>query len=266
MSSFHLPRAGYGIQAQLLGIDEPPPYWVMNPDGTSPYVLLCEHASPTIPRALDNLGLTDTERMRHIGWDIGASALAQRLSDSLDAALFGAGYSRLVIDCNRPLDNRSLIPEISEATPVPGNKSAGTSEKDLRIESLFRPFHRAVARRLDLRQATARRTMVVGVHSYTPVYHGKARPWHAGILYAGATEFAGVLMKELRSEPGLEIGDNEPYRIDGDDYTVPVHGDARGLPSVLIEIRHDLIDSHEGVNIWADRLTRCLILADALTR
>lgn len=244
--------------APLLDLDEPPPYGVLNPDGASDVLLLCEHALPRIPRRLAHLGLPKSERMRHIGWDIGALALARDLSARLDAALFHTGYSRLVVDCNRPLDNPSLMPEISETTAIPGNHGLAAADRVERLETLFHPFQSAVSRRLDLRTAAGKLTFVVGVHSYTPVYKGVSRPWHAGILYAGATKFAGRLMQALAQETGLVIGDNEPYRIDHDDYTVPVHGDARGLPALLIEVRHDLIASAEGVTEWGERLERCL--------
>lgn len=245
----------------LLDLDEPPPYGVINPDGTSDLLLLCEHALPRVPRRLQHLGLPKAERLRHIGWDIGALALARDLSSRLDAALFHTGYSRLVVDCNRPLDNASLMPEISETTVIPGNRDLDAAERDQRLEVLFQPFQSAVGRRLDLRQAACKRTFVVGVHSYTPIYKGVERPWHAGILYAGATEFAHRLRDALAQDRALVIGDNEPYRIDEDDYTVPVHGDARGLPALLIEVRHDLIATHQGVAEWAERLERCLRLA-----
>jgi predicted N-formylglutamate amidohydrolase len=247
--------------APLLDLDEPPPYGVINPDGTSDLLLLCEHALPRIPRRLAHLGLTRSERLRHIGWDIGALSLARDLSARLDAPLFHTGYSRLVVDCNRPLDNPSLIPETSETTAIPGNRGLCASERTERLETFFHPFHAAVSRRLDLRTAAGKQTFVVGIHSYTPVYKGVARPWHAGILYGQAAGFAGWMMHVLAQEDGLEIGDNEPYRIDHDDYTVPVHGDARGLPGLLIEVRHDLISTAQGVAEWAVRLERCLRLS-----
>jgi predicted N-formylglutamate amidohydrolase len=245
----------------LLDIDEPPPYGVINPDGASDLLLMCEHALPRIPRRLAHLGLPKSERMRHIGWDIGALCLARELSARLDAPLFHTGYSRLVVDCNRPLDNPSLMPEISETTVIPGNRNLDASERAERLETFFHPFHAAVSRRLDLRTAAGKQTFVVGIHSYTPVYKGVARPWHAGILYAQAGDLAGRIMRALAQEDGLVIGDNEPYRIDHDDYTVPVHGDARGLPGLLIEVRHDLISTAQGVAEWAARFDRCLRLA-----
>ena len=242
----------------LLGLDEPPPYGVINPDGSSDLLLLCEHALPRIPRRLAHLGLTRTERLRHIGWDIGALALAREVSDQMDAALFHTSYSRLVVDCNRPLNSPSLMPEVSEITAIPGNTGLNVEDRAQRLDTLFNPFQAAVNRRLDLRAAAGQATFVVGIHSFTPAYKGVSRPWHAGILYAGAGKFAGRLIQVLAQEDGLVIGDNEPYRIDRDDYTVPVHGDARGLPAVLIEVRHDLISTAAGVQEWGERLARCL--------
>jgi len=241
----------------MLAPDEPPAYGVVNPDGSSDVVLICEHASPAIPRALGDLGLPAAERMRHIGWDIGALAVAQELSARIDAPLFHSNWSRLVVDCNRPLDNPSLMPEMSETTAIPGNCGLSEEGRAQRIESLFQPFQAAIARRLDRRQREGRPTIVIGLHSFTPVFRGVARPWHAGILHAAAQPLAERLIAAL-SEPGLVIAANEPYRIDHDDYTVPVHGDARGLPAVLVEIRNDLISAPEGVADWAARLARAL--------
>ncbi len=246
----------------LLAIDEPPPYAVVNPDGTSPFLLLCEHASNRIPRMLGDLGLSHSDLQRHIAWDIGVSALSQHLSVALDAPLFMTNYSRLVIDCNRPLHVPSAIPEISEATHIPGNIGIGEAERFQRIDTLFRPFADAVERRLDLRQARHLPTMVVGIHSFTPVYHGKTRPWHAGVLYGEAKEFGRALIAALEKETGLTIGDNEPYNIHPDeDYTVPVHADTRQLPGLLIEVRHDLIDTRETVEQWGRWLTASLLRA-----
>ena len=246
----------------FLALDEPPAYGVVNPDGASPYVLLCEHASPRIPRCLSDLGLPKAERMRHIGWDVGAQALALGLSAALDAPLFVANYSRLVVDCNRPLSAASLMPEISEATLVPGNRALTAAARQRRVDTLFHPYHDAVARRLDARQAAGRPTLVVGVHSFTPQFKGHNRPWHAGILFDQARGFGQRLITALAEDPALIIAANEPYRIDADDYTVPVHGDARGLPAVLLEIRQDVIADAGGVRDWTLHLTRALRAAE----
>lgn len=232
---------------------------VENPAGASPYVLLCEHASNFIPPEYAALGLGAAELERHIAWDIGAAPLARHLSRTLDAPLFLSGYSRLLIDCNRPLHSTTSIPDRSEDTVIPGNLGLPAAERARRAAAYFAPLARMVAAELDRRASLAIPTIVLGVHSFTRVFHGVARPWHAGVLYAGAAPFGHALVGLLASIPGTVVGDNEPYRIDpAHDYTVPTHGDGRGLPAALLEIRNDLIADDEGVALWGERLTAVL--------
>jgi predicted N-formylglutamate amidohydrolase len=241
----------------------PPVVEALREAGGSPFVLVCEHASNFIPPHYGRLGLPEGELRRHIAWDIGAAALARHLSAALDAPLFLSGISRLVIDANRPLHVPSSIPERSEATDIPGNRGLDAAERALRAARYFTPFHARVAAHLDARQAAGRRAVVVAVHSFTPVYLGVARPWHAGVLYAAAAGLGGALCERLAADPSLVIGDNEPYRTDRlTDYTVPVHGDDRGLPAVLLEIRQDLLGDAAGIAHWAVRLTDALRAVD----
>ncbi len=233
---------------------DPPASEIVNPDGTSPYVLLCEHASNHIPARYDRLGLDAKELQRHITWDIGVAPIARELSRLLDAPLVLAGYSRLLIDCNRPLGVATSIPEISETTTIPGNMALSPDERAHRAATFYWPFQRAVGAILDRRQASGKPTIVFGVHSFTPVFKGFVRPWHAGILFRKAERLGNALVAALQ-EPGLVVVANEPYQIrDEGDYTVPVHGEARGLDAVLIEIRQDLIGDAQGQLAWAKRL------------
>jgi predicted N-formylglutamate amidohydrolase len=231
----------------------------VNEGGASPYVLLCEHASNYIPAEYSGLGLQGADLRRHIAWDIGAADLARLLSRRLDAPLFLSGYSRLLIDCNRPLLTPTSIPTRSEDTEIPGNHRLAADERERRAAAYFTPFHEQVAAMLDRRTRSGVPTIVVGVHSFTPVFHGVARPWQCGVLYAAAAEFGRGLIAGLAADPGLNVGDNQPYQIAAAyDYTVPVHGDQRGLPAALIEIRQDLIATAEGVEEWAQRLVPAL--------
>ena len=227
----------------------------VNEHGTSPYILLCEHASNHIPAAYAGLGLTPPALGRHIAWDIGAADLARELSRRLDAPLLLSGHSRLLIDLNRPPGAPTSIPTRSEDTDIPGNLELDAGERARRERAYFAPFHAAAARLLDRRAAGGRRTVVVGVHSFTPVFLGVSRPWLAGVLYAGAERFGRALVERLAADLGpAAVGDNEPYRIEPEehDYTVPVHGDARGLDAALLEVRQDLIASP--AEAWAARL------------
>jgi predicted N-formylglutamate amidohydrolase len=233
----------------------PPAVTALNEGGASRFVLICEHASNFIPAEYAALGLPAAELERHIAYDIGAAKLARRLSVLLDAPLFLAGYSRLLIDLNRPWRAPSSIPEISEATVIPGNIGIDAAERARRQAAWFTPFHDRVAGFLEARPGA----VVIGVHSFTPVYLGEARPWHAGILYGQAARFGTALVRALAEDPALVIGDNEPYRIDPDyDYTVPVHGDARGRDAVLLEVRQDLLGDDAGCEAWARRLAAAM--------
>jgi len=241
--------------------DAPPAVTALNEGGASPFVLLCEHASNHIPGRYAGLGLPQRDLERHIAWDIGAADLARGLSRRLDAPLFLSGYSRLLIDCNRPPGAPTSIPARSEDTDIPGNLGIDAGERARREAAFFAPFHAAVARLLDRRAAEGRPAVVLGVHSFTPVFLGVPRPWLAGVLYAGAERFGRALVARLAADLGLAaVGDNEPYRIEPEehDYTVPVHGDARGLEAALLEVRQDLIATAAEAEAWAARLVPVL--------
>lgn len=237
---------------------DPPAVTVVNESGRSPYVLLCEHASRYVPPRYRKLGLPDHELTRHIAWDIGAEGIARGLSKALDAPLFLSGYSRLLIDCNRPVGVSSSIPEVSETTAIPGNVGLDEAERERRADLFYWPFQRAIMAHLNARQAAKRPTIIFGVHTFTPVFKGFARPWHAGVLYRKSEVFGEQLLERL-AEPGLVLAANEPYIIEDDhDHTVPVHGEARGLEAVLIEVRQDLVAESAGQAEWAARLARGL--------
>lgn len=241
------------------GAGWPSPVEVVNPHGQSPVVLLCEHASSYIPPEYEGLGLPEAEIRRHIGWDIGAAAVATRLSALIDAPLFLAGYSRLLVDLNRPPGSPTAIPTRSEATEIPGNRNLTAQECQRRLDLIFAPFHTAVADLLDRRRAQGMATMLVTIHSFTPVYLGTARPWHAGILFNRSTALGEAIVNSLSQEADLVVVANEPYQITQDeDYAIPIHGEARGLDTVLVEIRNDGILDDDGAARWAERLARCL--------
>jgi predicted N-formylglutamate amidohydrolase len=241
------------LTVALLGTDEPSPVELINADGRSSAVLVCDHASNRVPRQLGMLGLDAVQLADHIGWDPGAADVARRLSTLLDAPLVLSGYSRLVIDCNRPLRNAELIAEQSDGVPVPGNRGLSPWERERRINGLFRPYHDAIDRLLDGR--TGRPSLLLSIHSFTPVMNGRPRPWHIGVSHWRDRRLAALMLGVLARSGELNVGDNEPYPIDEDvDYTIPVHGEGRGLPSVMIEIRQDEIRTTAGAAAWAAQL------------
>jgi len=246
-----------GDTSLLLGAADVPPVHEENAAGRSPFLLSCDHYGRLIPRRLGELGLPQTELVRHIAWDIGIAGVAEALSQHLDAHLIAQRYSRLVIDCNRPPQAPSSIPRISEATAITGNEGLARDAAEARRKAIFDPYHRRIAEVIEQRQRNGVPTVLVSLHSFTPVYAGIIRPWHIGTLYHRDTRLPPLLLKWLRAEGDLVVGDNEPYAVSDDtDYTIPVHGEARGLMNSGIEIRQDLIADPAGQTEWADRLAR----------
>jgi predicted N-formylglutamate amidohydrolase len=241
----------------LLAADDPPPVSVQNAGGASPLLLVADHAGVASPRALGRLGVAASEWQRHIAWDIGIAGLARMLSDALHATLIRQNYSRLVIDCNRPLDAASSIPEISELTPIPGNVGLSDVEKAARAREIFSPYHERIEAERERRRQGG--TALIALHSFTPEFKGVARPWHVALLSNRDRRLADRLLNMFREERGLVVGDNQPYFVsDATDYTIPVHGERHGLPHALIEIRQDLIAEDSGQQQWAERLARVL--------
>jgi len=247
------------ITERLLTADEPEPVTVHNADGPSPFLIVADHAGNLMPRALGRLGVPEAEFVRHIAWDIGIAAVCRLLADALGATLVQQNYSRLVIDCNRTPGSETSIPDLSELTPIPGNRSLSEGAKAARVREIFRPYHDRIESELDRRRAAGRPAALIAMHSFTPVFMGVARPWHAGVLYNRDPRFAHLLLALLAREAGLVVGDNEPYSVtDTSDYTIPVHGERRGLHHVAIEVRQDLIAGPEGQRAWGARLARLL--------
>jgi predicted N-formylglutamate amidohydrolase len=242
----------------LLNPDEPPAFRVERPDGQSPYLLTCDHAGARIPRKLGTLGVSAEDMRRHIACDIGAGAVAVKLSAALDAFAILQHYSRLVIDCNRLPGVPESIVRVSESTRIPGNEMVTVEDAVAREREIFRPYHERIRAELDARQAHRRPAVILSVHSFTPRFHGVQRPWHAGVLYNQDRRLALELHHRLRDEPGLVIGDNQPYSVRDTDYTIPHHGERRGLLHVGIELRQDLVSAEAGQNEWAERLARVL--------
>jgi predicted N-formylglutamate amidohydrolase len=247
----------------LLAADEPNPVRILRPEGASELLLTADHAGRLIPRALGTLGLDETERGRHIAWDIGIAAVTETLAEMLDATAILQAYSRLVIDCNRAPKHLTSIPEISEHTVIPGNEGLSDEARTARRLAIFDPYHAALAGLIDRRMVAGRRTVLVAMHSFTPVFKSVARSIEIGVLFHHETNLSRIMLDLLRAEGDLKVGANEPYSItDDSDYTVPVHGEARGLDHVEIEIRQDLIVDPAGQAAWAERMARLLAEAD----
>lgn len=253
----------------LVGRDDPAPFVVLEELGASPALIVCDHASRVIPRSLDRLGLPELPSWQHIAWDIGAGELARGLAHVLDAPAVLAGYSRLVVDCNRSPDDPEAFRTESDGWEIPGNRNLGEYDRRLRLGSFFDPYHGCIAALLAGFLSRGTVPLVVAVHSFAPRLGGAERPWHCGVLWDRDEANARRLLGALSREPGLVVGDNEPYSgRHPANYTIDHHANAAGLPHLCIEVRQDLLESPAGVERWVRLLGRHLgaMLADPGTR
>jgi len=246
---------------QLLTDADPPPFRVLEGRLDSPYLITVDHAGRVIPQALGSLGLTAAELETHIAWDIGIAGVSEHLAAHLGAFMIAQTYSRLVIDCNRPLEAHSSIVEDSEYTIIPGNRSLTRADAEARASAIFDPYHRRIEAELERRQRAEQATVLIAMHSFTPRFKGFDRPWHCGVLYNRDDRLARPLLGVLRSQ-GLEVGDNQPYFVsDESDYGVPRYGEQRGHLHVELELRQDLIANPDQQVRWGELVARALAAA-----
>ncbi|WP_421979614.1 N-formylglutamate amidohydrolase [Roseibium sp.] len=237
---------------------------IENAAGEGAFVFVCDHASNYFPPPYDQcLGVTETEKSAHISWDPGALGVAKGLADRLDSPLVHTTISRLIIDCNRDEDRDDLIPSLSETTEISGNRDLPEDEKSFRLDLVHRPFHRAIDEVIEARRERGLATAVVSVHSFTPVYKGRSRPWEIGLISDRDRSLAEPVLAGLETLGDLTVGDNEPYApSDGVYYTIHRHGEDRQLPCLMIEIRNDEITTPDQETHWADLLAP--LLAEAV--
>jgi len=244
-----------------LAADDPAPVEQFNPSGASPFLLIADHAGVAIPRHLEGLGVHAQDMGRHIASDLGIRALALALSARIDAPLVMQRYSRLVIDCNRDPARADAIPEVSDGTTIPGNAALSEADRAARIAAIHSPYHAAIAALLEARAQTP--TILVALHSFTPAMQGVARPWQIGILHDGGDlSFVRALLAVLRRRSDLAVGDNEPYRMDSIDYSIPHHAYPLDLPYAEIELRQDLLTGDQA-GVMLDLVEDSLIAARA---
>ncbi len=212
-----------------------------------------------MPSRLGTLGLSEPDLGRHIAWDIGVASLGRRLSEQLDATFIAQRFSRLVIDCNRDPARADAMPAVSDGSVIPGNTDLSSDQRAARVAQVFTPYHAAIGAELDARTARGLQTLVVALHSFTPVMAGFVRPWRFGVLHLGGSPFSNALLARLRADPHTgEVGDNQPYAMDGIDFTVPHHAIGRGLDYAELEVRQDLLGDEAGQDAVAEILMRML--------
>ena len=243
----------------ILSASEPSPFGLENELGTSPFVIVCEHAGARLPKSLGTLGLDKEHLARHFMWDIGALDLARGIAQRLDAPLASQRYSRMICDCNRHWEAETFIPTHGEGIPVPANVNLTLAERSRRRAEIWQPFQDGVENMLNARDVRNQRTLFVTIHSFTPVFFGKERDVEYGVLFDRDTTLSPALLKALQARHGDKALPNEPYDMNRDsDYTVPIHGEDRGLDSVEIEVRNDLLTTQEQIEARAEDLVYAL--------
>lgn len=233
--------------------DEAPFQTVPGPP-ESGLLLICDHASNAMPTEYGDLGLPQSQFARHIGYDIGARDLTLQLAERLDAPAVMTTYSRLLIDPNRGEDDPTLVMRLSDGAVVPGNVGVDSVERERRLERFHRPYHAEITRLIDSAIDAGVVPALLSIHSFTPIWRGEPRPWHAGVLWDSDPRFAVPLLKALRADAALVVGDNEPYDGALKNDCMYRHGTLRGLAHALLEVRQDLIADTSGVSAWAERL------------
>jgi len=251
----HLPA-----RVPLVDRNDPAPFVVLEEHGQAPALVVCDHASRAFPKALDRLGLPELPSWQHIAWDIGAGELARGLAHALHAPAVLAGYSRLVVDCNRSPDDAEAFRKESDGWAIPGNLHLTEYDRRVRLASFFDPYHECISAMLGGFRARGTVPLLVAVHSFSPSLGGIDRPWHVGVLWDHDEPNARRLLASLRQQQGLVVGDNEPYSGKHPaNYTIAHHAQATGLPHVCIEVRQDLLSAPAGIERWVRLLARILV-------
>lgn len=244
--------------AGLLQPGDPEPFTVLNAKAEAPILLVCDHASNEIPAALGRLGLQPSDLERHIAYDIGAATLTRLVAGHLDATAVLAGYSRLAIDCNRqPGDPHSIL-VVSDGTPIPGNAGLSDEAQAARAEAVHWPYHHSIDQAFARLRRLGREPLFFSIHTFTPSLGGEDRLWDAGVLWNRDPRVAVPLLRGLREDPALHIGDNEPYSGRDIAYTLNLHAGAAGLPHAAIEVRQDHCEDVNDLARWAARLAAVL--------
>lgn len=227
--------------------------------GFSPFLMISEHAGKAVPAVLGDMGVSSSDWSRHIAVDIGAKGMARTAAAHLGATLIHQRYSRLVIDCNRTATAKSLIPTTSDGATVPGNQALSDSERAARIQEIHTPFHAMIADELALRKVSSLPTLLVSIHSFTPMFGGAKRPMHVGVQYAADNPLARAVLETFRRDTDKITADNEPYPPHPtDDYSMPLHGAGNGLPHVMLEIRQDLVGTPDQQTLWGQKIAQIL--------
>ncbi len=243
----------------LIGPDDPEPFELLNPESELPVLLICDHASKTVPQEMANLGLDEATMDLHVGWDIGAAEVVRQLANDLNCMAVLAGYSRLVIDNNRQPGDPTGIPAVSDDIVIPGNQDLTETEQIARTDQFFWPYHHAITDGIAHLWRNGLPPALFSVHTFTPSMNGEDRLWHIGVLWNRDPRMAEPVIRKLRDHgEGFHIGDNQPYSGKDIAFSLDMHAGSAGLPHCAVEIRQDLVATPSGAEFWAEILAEVL--------
>jgi predicted N-formylglutamate amidohydrolase len=225
-----------------------PPFVKLPGDYNRGVVVICDHASKTMPPELKGLGLSPEDLERHIAWDIGAAEVAIFLAARFKLPAVFCGVSRLVIDCNRDPADPASIPTKVDGTPIPGNANMKIWDKAERMSRWFQPYHNAIEETISVALSERRDPVVLSIHSMTPALKGgEKRPWPIALSSHEDRRLTTPMLAALQKRIKEPIGDNEPYALDPkEDYSIPHHAMKRGLRHLQVEFRQDIVGNSQG--------------------
>jgi len=238
----------------LLGDDDLSAYQCINENSTCPLLIVVDHGGRAIPKRLNNLGLDQEALDSHIAWDIGAAEVAKYLANRFNACAIQANYSRLVIDCNRYISDPASILSSSDGIEISANKNLNHMEVERRIKEIYRPYHQAIEKRINRFLNNSQIPLILSVHSMTPQLGENNRRESISVCWGADGRAANRTLSQLEQWQDIVIGDNIPYsEVFGEDYTVPEHAISRGLPSLMVEFRQDLLSDEKSIQHWGQR-------------
>ncbi|MGB0844891.1 MAG: DUF1244 domain-containing protein [Alphaproteobacteria bacterium] len=231
---------------------------VFNETGNAPILLLVEHAGQEVPADLNDLGLNEADKQRHIWYDIGIAPIARQLAKRWDAPCLMSRYSRLLVDLNREPEMDACIPTASDGTQVPANQNLSDDQRAARIDQYFWPYHnQADAMVKQMIEKFGTNFQIISLHSMTHEMRGVHRPWEISVLWEWDDRVARPLLRSLRSDQSLTVGENVPYSArDPEGTSCRWHAARHGIPHVLIELRQDLIEDQMGQHLWGQILAQ----------
>ena len=174
-------RSTTGNEAATEAVVFPPPLTapepaILNPEGAFPCIVAVDHASNAVPPELGDLGLSADRLASHHAFDRGVAALARALAERIDAPTILCGTSRLVIDCNRWLNDPRSVLAATDGEAIPGNVDLGEAARRARIDGVFWPYHERLGALIAAGRNRPRAPMMLALHSFTRHFGGARRP------------------------------------------------------------------------------------------